>query len=198
MMKVAVKDANILIDLVNGDLLLPCLNLPYEFLTTEAVLLQLEQETQWEAVKPFVATGVIHIATLSAEEQESIAADPLMTKLDFVDLGVMYVARREQAILLTGDLDLRKESAKAGVGVHGLLWILDQLIESNQLSPKEAAKRLRMICAKAHSCLQPNARLGCTAGDPEFSFSVWRGASVKASDSSKSSRSRRQGSCLNR
>lgn len=148
MMKVAVKDANIFIDLVNGDLLLPCLNLPYEFLTTEAVLLQLEQEAQWEAVKPFVATGVIQIATLSAEEQESIAADPLMTKLDFVDLGVMYVARREQAILLTGDLDLRKESAKAGVGVHGLLWILDQLIESNQLSPKEAAKRLRLICAQ--------------------------------------------------
>lgn len=147
-MKLAVKDANILIDLVNGDLLVSCLNLPYEFLTTEAVLLQLEQEAQWEAVKPFVATVAIRIATLSPEEQELIAADPLMEKLDFTDLGVMHIARREHAILLTGDLDLRKECAKAGVRVHGLLWILDRLIDSNQLSPKEAAKRLRLVRAQ--------------------------------------------------
>jgi hypothetical protein len=69
-------------------------------------------------------------------------------KLDFTDLGVMYLARRERAILLTGDLNLRKESAKAGIRVHGLLWILDQLIGSELLSPKDAAKKLRLVLAQ--------------------------------------------------
>ena|SRR5690625_4524016 len=147
-MKIAIKDANILIDLVNGDLLEPCLGLPYDFATTEAVLLQLEVETQWEAVQPFIQRGVIAVEQLSSKELESIAEDPLLTKLDVTDLGTMYVARRETAILLTGDLDLRKEAARGGIRVHGLLWILDQLIETGKLSSKISAKKLRLVLAK--------------------------------------------------
>lgn len=147
-MKIAVKDANILIDLVNGDLLGPCLSLPYDFATTEAVLLQLEVEAQWEAVQPFVQSGTITVEQLSSEELERIAQDPLLAKLDVTDLGVMYVARREEAILLTGDLDLRKEAAKGGIRVHGLLWILDQLIAGGKLSSGMAARKLRLVLAQ--------------------------------------------------
>lgn len=147
-MKVAVKDANILIDLANGDLLELCLRLPYEFVTTDAVLLQLKYEPQWQAVRPFVENEVICIAPLSAKEQVLIQQDPRIVKFDFTDLGVLFVAEREKAILLTGDLPLRKESKKQGVRVHGLLWVMDQLIECRQLLPGAAAKSLRLILAQ--------------------------------------------------
>jgi len=147
-MKIAVKDANILIDLVNGDLLGTCLKLPYAFCTTEGVISQLEWEEQWSTVRPFVDAGALEIIELTTQEMEDIFASPLLMKLDVVDLGVMHLAKRENAILLTGDLALRKESAQWGIRVHGLLWLLDQLLESNLLSQRSAAKRLRLIQAQ--------------------------------------------------
>jgi len=118
-MKIAVKDANIVIDLVNGDLLGTCLKLPYAFCTTEGVISQLEWEEQWSTVRPFVDAGALEIIELTTQEMEDIFASPLLMKLDVVDLGVMHLAKRENAILLTGDLALRKESAQWGIRVHG-------------------------------------------------------------------------------
>jgi len=147
-MKIAVKDANILIDLVHGDLLEPCLRLPYEFVTTDLVLLQLEVEAQWTVVRPFVDSGVIRIATLTGNEMESLASDPLYHALGLVDLQVLWVATREKGILLTGDLELREEAKRRKVTVHGLLWIMEQLIQERRLTPPEAAKGLRLVLAK--------------------------------------------------
>jgi predicted nucleic acid-binding protein len=147
-MKIAVKDANILIDLVNGDLLEPCLRLPYEFITTETVLLQLEVEEQWEVVRPYVEKGVIRTTHLSSKELENLVKDPLHSVLGTADLEVLWVAVREKGILLTGDLDLRKESQRRKVEIHGFLWILEQLIEQNLLPASQAAKSLRLVLAK--------------------------------------------------
>ncbi|MBE2181615.1 MAG: hypothetical protein IAE97_14210 [Chthoniobacterales bacterium] len=146
-MKIAIKDANILIDLANCDLVEACMRLPYEFVTTELVLLQLRQEAQWAAVEPFVATGLIRTATLSADEEYRVAVDPLIDVLGHADMQVLWLAMREQAILLTGDLKLRKEASRRRVLVHGLLWILDELIETRILAAAEAAKRLRLAMA---------------------------------------------------
>ena len=154
-MKIAIKDANILIDLANCDLVETCLRLPYAFVTTELVLLQLQQEAQWGAVEPFVASGLIRIATLSADEEYRLAGDPLTRVLGHVDMQVLWLAVRERAILLTGDLELRKEASKLKVEVHGLLWILDELIESRILAAAEGAKRLRL--AMASGAFLPNA-----------------------------------------
>lgn len=146
-MKVAIKDANILIDLANCDLVETCMRLPYEFVTTELVLLQLQQEDQWAAVEPFVTAGLIRTAGLSAEEEYELAVDPLLRMLGHADMQVLCLAVRERAILLTGDLKLRKEATKRKVEVHGLLWILDELIESRLLQAAEAARRLRLAMA---------------------------------------------------
>lgn len=146
-MKVAIKDANILIDLANCDLVDACVRLPYEFITTELVLLQLRQEAQWAAVEPFVVAGLIRTAGLSAQEEYELTIDPLLPMLGHADMHVLWLAAREQAILLTGDLRLRKEATHRRVEVHGLLWILDELIESRILVPAEAAKRLRLAMA---------------------------------------------------
>lgn len=146
-MKIAIKDANILIDLANCDLVEACLRLPYEFVTTELVLLQLQQEAQWGAVEPFVATGLIRTVTLSADEECLLAADPLIRVLGHVDMQVLWLAVRERAILLTGDLQLRKEASKLKVQVHGLLWVLDELIGARMLAAADGAKRLRLAIA---------------------------------------------------
>ncbi len=146
-MKIAIKDANILIDLANCDLVETCMRLPYKFVTTELVLVQLQKESQWAAVEPFVTAELICTATLSADEEYRLAVDPLIGVLGHADMQVLWLAMREHAILLTGDLQLRKEASKLKVRVHGLLWILDELIDSQALAAAEGAKRLRLAIA---------------------------------------------------
>jgi hypothetical protein len=81
-------------------------------------------------------------------DRESLASDPLYSALGLVDLQVLWVATKEKGILLTGDLELREEAKKRKVTVHGLLWILEQLIQEKRLKPPEAAKALRLVFAK--------------------------------------------------
>ena len=147
-MKVAVKDANILIDLVNGGLLELCLRLPYEFVTTDLVLFQLEVESQWSAVQPFVDSGALRTVSLTATEMEEVVADPIHFSLGLVDAQVLWLAAREKGILLTGDLPLRQEAERRKVSVHGLLWILTQMVETGTIDPQMAAKALRIMMAK--------------------------------------------------
>jgi predicted nucleic acid-binding protein len=147
-MKVAVKDANILIDLVNGGLLELCLGLPYEFVTTDLVLFQLEVEAQWSAVQPFVDSGALRTVSLTGTEMEEVVADPIHFSLGLVDAQVLWLAAKEKGILLTGDLPLRQEAERRKVSVHGLLWILAQMIGAGKLEPPAAAKALRIMMAK--------------------------------------------------
>ena len=147
-MKVAVKDANILIDLVNGGLLELCLRLPYEFVTSDLVLFQLEVEAQWSAVQPFVDSGALRTVSLTATEMEEVVADPVHSSLGLVDAQVLWLAAKEKGILLTGDLPLRQEAERRKVSVHGLLWILTQMVETGTIDPQMAAKALRIMMAK--------------------------------------------------
>ena len=102
----------------------------------------------WTVVRPFVESGVIRTVTLTSDEMESLASDPLCSALGLVDLQVLWVATKEKGILLTGDLELREEAKKRKVTVHGLLWIIEQLIQEKRLKPPEAAKALRLVLAK--------------------------------------------------
>ena len=147
-MKIAVKDANILIDLVNGNLLEACLTLPYEFVTTDTVLFELEREDQWLVVQPFVDDGSIKKVTIESVELIEIASDPLLPTLGLIDLQVLWIAKREKGILLTGDLELREVAKDRSIRVHGLLWILQQLVDARSITANAAARALNLVKTK--------------------------------------------------
>ena len=78
MKKVAIQDANILIDLVKTGLFRDCLALPYEFLTTDIILdelhdaqieliLQHIDSTKFSVIK-ISATELVEIQLLSTED----------------------------------------------------------------------------------------------------------------------------------
>jgi hypothetical protein len=158
-MKVAVKDANILIDLVNGGLLELCLRLPYEFVTTDLVLLQLEVEAQWFVVQPFVESGALRTVSLTGSEMEEVVADPIHFSLGLVDAQVLWLAAKEKGILLTGDLSLRQEAERRKVSVHGLLWIPD----SNDRGGKARAASGRQGGEDYDGQRSPASRVGVRA-----------------------------------
>ena len=48
----------------------------------------------------------------------------------------------KNAILLTSDKELRKFSEKRSIEVHGHLWVFDQMVENNILTPNTASEKL--------------------------------------------------------
>lgn len=49
------------------------------------------------------------------------------------------------ALLLTGDKELRLLAEARQVEVHGTLWIFDRLVEKRLLKPKDAADKLECL-----------------------------------------------------
>jgi hypothetical protein len=73
--KVAVKDACVLIDLANGGLLEAWFQLGIETHTTDLVIRQVRTDRHWQAVSGFVEAGLLKVATLSGMQMEHMLTD---------------------------------------------------------------------------------------------------------------------------
>ncbi len=145
-MKVAVKDANVLIDLEIAGLLDLWFQLGHLTTTTDLVVGQLKVGGHKETLS-HVSNGNITVHKCSGEFL--VRAFELMTKIgsgpDIADCSVLLLAIETDAMLLSGDKPLRKGATKHQVEIHGTLWILDQLIAANLLSKPTAAAKLEHL-----------------------------------------------------
>jgi hypothetical protein len=144
-MKVAVKDACVLIDLANGGLLEAWFKLGVETYTTDLVLRQIKDEKQWAAVEPFVKSGLLKAETLTGEEVLTMREMLNHLSVGIEDQSVLFLAIKLDAILLTGDRRLRMEGLRKSLEVRGVLWVLDELVSRKQLPPKQATERLQKL-----------------------------------------------------
>jgi hypothetical protein len=144
-MKVAVKDACVLIDLVNGGLLDIWFQLGIETHTTDLVLRQVRADRQGQAVEAFVKAGLLIIDTLTGEQVLQMMREFGHLPVGIEDQSVLFLAMKLDAILITGDRRLRLESLRKNLEVRGMLWILDELVEHRHLAPKLAAEKLRIL-----------------------------------------------------
>ncbi len=61
------------------------------------------------------------------------------------DLAALVLAKTNRAILVTGDKELRKIARHLGVNVHGVLWVLDMLVNSGIITGAQARGSLSCI-----------------------------------------------------
>jgi hypothetical protein len=145
-MKVAVKDACVLMDLANGGLLELWFQLGIETFTTDLVLRQITQPAQRREVEAFVTSGCLKVVSLSGAEMAILASELQALRIGLEDKTVLYLALlKEDAILLTGDRRLRLEGLRRAIEVRGVLWVLDELVSKQLLPPKLAAAKLKKM-----------------------------------------------------
>ena len=147
-MKVAVKDACVLIDLANGGLLDSWFQLGIETFTTDLVIRQVKADHQWQAVSVFVEAGLLHVETLSGEQIERMGQTLAGLRIGVEDQSALFLAIERKAVLITGDCRLRIEAGKHKIDVRGLLWILDELVARGVVPSALAALRLRSMREK--------------------------------------------------
>jgi predicted nucleic acid-binding protein len=145
---IAIQDANILIDLFNIGLFDHCLSLQYQFTSTNIILAELHEE-QAALIQPHINSGKFIIIEIDADSLMAIIdaakEEPGLSEQDW---SALYYAQQLDALLLTGDKRLRNLAKQKGITVCGALWVLDQLVETSNLTENEACEFLQQLILK--------------------------------------------------
>ena len=145
---IAIQDANILIDLVNTGLFDHCLSLQYQFTTTNIILDELHNH-QVALIQPHINSGKFTVIEIDAKDLMTIQIVATEdTHLSEQDWSALYYAQQLNAFLLTGDKRLRNLAKAKGITVCGVLWVLDQLITTSNLTKQEACTFLQQLLLK--------------------------------------------------
>jgi len=137
-----VADANILFDLRNGDILLHLTALPYRFIVPDAVFAEV-LDAQLRTTLQEIGFEIGELTPASVGELFALRSRH--PRLSVPDLFAFFVARDRWAMLLTGDERLRKLAEARGLMVHGILWVLDELVERQVLGSGKAWAALERI-----------------------------------------------------
>jgi predicted nucleic acid-binding protein len=129
-----VSDANILIDSEVGNLTSVIFRLPYEIAVPD-ILFDLELAEQHRhlleiglKIKKLTAESIKRIEFLTVQYRRP----------SLVDCSALALAIQERSLLLTGDKDLRHAAEAEGVEVHGILWVVEQLLNEKLIGQAEA------------------------------------------------------------
>jgi hypothetical protein len=148
-LKIAVQDANVLIDLEIAGLFDLWFQTGIETHTTDLIRAELEKGGHEQAVAYFKSGQVIE-HWLSFEEISAVIelVREVRSKAKFNDCSVLFLAVKLGAMLLSGDKPLRAAGVERRIEVHGTLWIFDQLVERGLLTGKVAAAKLEYLLSQ--------------------------------------------------
>lgn len=145
MKKIAIHDANILIDLLSVGLFDHCLALKFQFTTTNIILDELNAD-QIAQINPHIKAGIFGLIEITGNELLEIQIiSQEDTKLSEQDWSALYYAQKLGAILITGDKRMRNLAKNKLVDYHGILWLMDQMVEADIISGKHACIFLKNL-----------------------------------------------------
>lgn len=144
-MKLAVQDANIIIDLIKIDLWQLTLQLDLEIFTTDFVAGELGG-SQIKIIQPCIDEGRFSVRVFDADELGLIfELTERIPALSAADCSVLHSATSDGAMVLTGDKRLRNEVKNNSVEVHGILWIFDELLREGIIDYSQAGTKLEAL-----------------------------------------------------
>lgn len=139
-----VLDTTVCIDLFNGRLLEKATRLPYELVLPDVIVAELIHPPG----ELFIQSGFSILQLDEIAVAQIIDLRKRFPRPSTNDLFALLLAKINSCLLITGDDALRKAAKEEGVPVHGLLWILDRLLEYKIFTPIEAADALKKILAE--------------------------------------------------
>jgi hypothetical protein len=142
-----VADTSALIGIRPGPLLVRALHLPYEWLIPDVVDGELKSPTSLQIKNTLRACGCQTRPLNSRQVRRGEHLITLYPRASRIDIFALVMAHSLGAILLTGDNALRAAAVQEGVVVHGLIWLLDELVDGGALPPLVAVAELRQIVA---------------------------------------------------
>jgi hypothetical protein len=141
-MKVFIKDANILIDLVKLHMEEAFLSLQVNLYTTDFVFSELTDVQQ----QSLTSERLTVIRTETPDDFGGIASLYNALKgVSFEDCSVWYYTQKMNATLITGDGTLRKKGTQSGLDVKRILFILEEIKNQKLLPLNECFQKLEEL-----------------------------------------------------
>lgn len=136
-MRVVISDSSALIDLAKTRLIESTLALPYEFVIPDVIFADELIDLRHYKKEQLLELG-FKIGSLKGEEVETafeygVRYKPLTANDCFALVLAETIA---EAILLTGDGDLRKTAQRHKVKTHGIIWLCEQMRERGTVEGK--------------------------------------------------------------
>jgi len=143
-----VIDANILIDLRNGNLLSHFFGLNVHLSTPDVVVEEISG-----SLRALPQQYELRVEELSGE----LVTDAMDLRdrhrcLSVPDAFVLVLAKDIGCPVLTGDRCMKKAAEEVGIPVHGILWCLNRMLQEEVLEYQQAISALEAI-------MQKNSRL---------------------------------------
>lgn len=136
-----VTDTNVWIDLQTGNLLDNVFELDARWLIPDLIGHELGED-----VKQLLIEWGLEERSLSGDEIEAVVElGTTYSAPSRTDIATLVVARAENGILVTGDQALREAAQEENIDVHGTLWVVDALVETDTTAPGEAARALQLM-----------------------------------------------------
>lgn len=136
-----ITDTNIWFDLDHAGLINQIFMLPYSISTADFARAELLTVNTEELEK----RGLIFL-TLEAKfvlELQQLRGET--SAIAVADMAGFILARENKATLVSGDKRLTTFSRERNVLVHGLLWLMDEMVANKILTGIEAAEKLKII-----------------------------------------------------
>ncbi len=140
-MHLLISDANILIDMEEGQLVLHFFQLPYEIAIPDILYFE-----EIEKMHPHLPSMGLKIRNLNPETLiKAVEIINRYPKTSRNDCFALMLAIQDCCPLLTGDLELRKAAEKEGVIVNGTIWIVEQMIAYKIITKQTAFEAYTMM-----------------------------------------------------
>lgn len=144
MLKLAVTDACIFIDLHELNLTGAFFGLNIEVHTTYEVFNELFIEQQ-QLLSAFQSVNKLTVHNFKEDELILINSKNYPKSLSQTDKTVLFLSEKLSAIVISSDKALRNNAKERGIEYHGMLWIFYNLIEFNLITKAEALKKLESL-----------------------------------------------------
>lgn len=134
--KLLISDANIIIDIVAGELTAAMFALDYEYAVPD-ILYADELEEQHSSI---VQAGLklIELTPESIDIASTYYEQNIATRVSANDCVALALAQQEVCNLLTGDAKLKQLAMTQGVTVYGTLWLVEQMLIGKIISVEDA------------------------------------------------------------
>lgn len=141
---IVVADACIVIDLFDLGLVSSFFNLEIEIHTTSAVYFELCNDHQ-QVLQAYQSVERLNLHNLQEADIIEIYSKEHPKSLSETDKSVLHIANKMNACVLSSNKTVRNCAKNKHFEYDGMIWVFDKLVESNVLTKKEAAIKLKQF-----------------------------------------------------
>ena len=141
-----VVDANILIDIEDGNLTSSMFSLTKRSFCVPDILFERELKQKHSHL---LRLG-LNLSVLSGKSVErvfALAQKHSKTNVSRIDLFALQLALERSALLLTGDKMLRKIANNYQIECHGTIWLVELMVKQNIISKPVAKNAYEKMCS---------------------------------------------------